>query len=42
MSELILYTPIGKSWLGIIIPAIIFCLSFIATWLLYKHFSRQA
>jgi hypothetical protein len=32
---------IGSSSLGIIIPALIFVVSFLATWLLYRHFSKQ-
>jgi hypothetical protein len=32
--------PIGHSILGIIIPASIFIISFIATWLLHRHFSK--
>lgn len=33
--------PIGHASLGIIIPALIFIVSFIATWLLFRHFSRH-
>ena len=33
--------PIGHPALGIVIPAVIFLVSFAATWLLYRHFSRQ-
>jgi len=32
---------IGSPVLGIIIPATILLISFILTWLLYRHFSRQ-
>ena len=32
---------IGSPVLGVIIPAIIFVISFIATWMLYRHFSRH-
>jgi hypothetical protein len=32
---------IGSPSLGIIIPALIFIISFVATWLLYRHFSKQ-
>jgi len=32
---------IGRPSLGIIIPALIFAISFIATWLLYRHFSKH-
>jgi len=30
----------GPLW-GIIIPGIIFAISFVLTWMLYKHFSRR-
>jgi hypothetical protein len=33
--------PIGHPALGIAIPALIFIVSFAATWMLYRHFSRQ-
>jgi hypothetical protein len=32
---------IGNPILGIIIPALVFIFSFIVTWILYKHFSRN-
>ena len=32
---------IGHPSLGIIIPALVFAVSFILTWMLYKHFSRR-
>jgi hypothetical protein len=33
--------PIGHPALGIVIPALIFAVSFVATWLLHRHFSKQ-
>lgn len=33
-------SPIGSPILGIIIPAGVFVISFILTWLLYRHFSK--
>ena len=33
--------PIGHPALGVAIPALIFIVSFTATWLLYRHFSKQ-
>jgi hypothetical protein len=32
---------IGSPVLGVIIPAAVFLLSFVLTWMLYKHFSRK-
>jgi hypothetical protein len=32
---------IGGAWLGVVIPAGVFLLSFVLTWALYKHFSRR-
>lgn len=32
---------IGPPILGVIIPAIVFLVSFVLTWMLYKHFSRR-
>ena len=32
---------IGPPILGIIVPAIVFVVSFVLTWMLYKHFSRR-
>lgn len=32
---------IGHPSLGIIIPALIFAVSFILTWMLYRHYSRK-
>lgn len=34
-------TRIGHPWLGVVIPAAVFVLSFVFTWLLYRHFSRR-
>ncbi len=42
MAALILQTTrIGKPILGVIIPLAIFIISFIVTWMLYRHFSKQ-
>lgn len=32
---------IGHPSLGVIIPAVVFAVSFVLTWMLYKHFSRK-
>jgi hypothetical protein len=32
--------PIGSPVLGIVIPALIFLISFLAAWLLYRHFAK--
>ncbi len=32
---------IGSPILGIIIPAVIFIISSVVTWLLYRHFTKQ-
>lgn len=32
---------IGHPSLGVIIPAAVFAVSFILTWMLYKHFSKR-
>lgn len=32
---------IESVWLGILLPAGIFVVSFVAAWLLYRHFARQ-
>lgn len=32
---------IGDPSLGIIVPAVLFAVSFLLTWMLYKHFSRR-
>lgn len=32
---------IGHPALGVVIPATIFTVSFILTWMLYKHYSRK-
>ena len=29
------------SWIGIIIPGVLFLISFAVTYLLYRHFSKQ-
>ncbi|MFC1569073.1 hypothetical protein ACFL4L_02455 [bacterium] len=42
MNILMLAAPIGHPSLGYIIPAVIFMVSFIATWLLYRHFSKYS
>ncbi len=32
---------IGSPLLGVAIPAVVFLVSFVLTWALYKHFSRK-
>jgi len=32
---------IGHPALGVIVPAVVFIISFVLTWMLYKHFSRR-
>ncbi len=32
---------IGSPILGVVIPAVVFLISFVLTWLLYRHFSRN-
>ncbi|MFB0515726.1 MAG: hypothetical protein ACETWG_03870 [Candidatus Neomarinimicrobiota bacterium] len=32
---------VGSPVLGVIIPLVVFVVSFIVTWALYKHFSRR-
>jgi hypothetical protein len=32
---------IGSPILGVIIPLFIFLVSFVVTWMLYKHFSKR-
>ncbi len=32
---------IGSAVFGIIVPAVIFIISFLAAWLIYRHFSRN-
>jgi hypothetical protein len=34
-------TRLGSPILGIVIPAIVFAVSFVLTWMLYRHFSRK-
>lgn len=34
-------TRVGSPILGIIIPAMIFIISVVVTWMLYRHFSRH-
>ena len=34
-------TRVGSPLLGVVIPAIVFGVSFVLTWLLYRHFSRR-
>lgn len=38
---LMLAGPIGHPSLGIILPAVIFLISFAATWMLFRHFSKK-
>jgi hypothetical protein len=33
-------TRIGSPALGVVIPAAVFLVSFVLTWMLYKHFAR--
>jgi hypothetical protein len=33
--------PIGHPALGVVIPAAILAVSFVATWLLHRHFSKM-
>ena len=33
---------IGKPIVGVIIPLIVFIISFVVSWILYKHFSKQS
>lgn len=40
IASMILAMSSGKI-LGIIIPAVIFLISFVVTWLLFKHFSAK-
>jgi len=32
---------LGAPVLGILIPALVFVTSFVVTWLLYRHFSKE-
>ncbi len=32
---------LGGAWAGILIPAVVFTISFVLTWMLYKHFSKK-
>lgn len=41
MSLVILAARVGGIAFGIVIPALIFIVSFVVTWLLYKHFSSK-
>ena len=34
--------PIGHPVLGYVLPGLIFIVAFIATWLLYRHFSKHS
>ena len=40
-SVILQVSRVGSPVLGIIIPAIIFLISFVAAWMLYRHFSRH-
>ena len=43
MAALLLQsTRIGKPVLGVIIPLSVLMVSFVVTWILYKHFSRHS
>jgi|GEM_PF-2956615 len=37
----IFLAPVGIPLLGYIIPTIIFIISFVVTWALYRHFSKH-
>jgi hypothetical protein len=41
MIAFMLTGPIGNPSLGIILPAVIFILSFVTTWMLFRHFSKK-
>jgi hypothetical protein len=41
MKYILLAVSIGPSWLGVVIPAVVFGVAFVATWLLYRHFAKQ-
>ncbi len=32
---------IESEWMGVVLPAAIFVISFVAAWLLYQHFAKQ-
>jgi hypothetical protein len=34
-------SPIGGPLWSIVVPALLFALAFVATWMLYRHFSRK-
>ncbi len=36
-----LATRIGNPWLGVLIPAAVFLVSFVLTWAVYRHFSQN-
>jgi len=38
----LLSARIGSPILGIVIPAVVFLISFVVTWMLYRHFSRTS
>ena len=41
MAEASSSVRLGSPILGIIIPAVVFAISFVLTWVLYRHFSRH-
>ncbi len=41
MAMILLAARVGGMVFGIVIPALIFLVSFVVTWLLYKHFSSK-
>lgn len=41
LTTVMILNTIGGKVLGIFIPALIFLISFVVTWLLYKHFSAK-
>jgi hypothetical protein len=41
LTRMLILATVGGKVLGIIIPAFIFLISFVVTWLLYKHFSSK-
>ena len=41
-AQLVQSARIGNPILGVIIPLVVFIVSFIVTWALYKHFSKHS
>ena len=36
----VIAAAIGPTWLGVVIPLVVFAVAFWATWRLYKHFAN--